>query len=93
MSYFTYILRCADSSLYTGWTNDLTKRLSSHNKGTGSKYTRARLPVEIAYYEVFDSKELAQKRECAIKKLSRIQKLELIKKQECEENVSDYRKY
>ena len=75
---YTYILRCGDSSLHTGWTNDLEKRLADHNAGRGAKYTRAHLPVTLAYYETFDTKEEAMKRECAIKKLSRSQKERLI---------------
>ena len=75
---YTYILRCGDGSLYTGWTNHLTKRVADHNAGRGAKYTKAHLPVELVYYEVFDTKEEAMKRECAIKKLSRPQKERLI---------------
>ncbi len=75
---FTYILRCADGSLYTGWTNDLTKRVAAHNAGTGGKYTRSRRPVELVYYEVFPTKEEAMRREAAIKKLSRSEKEELL---------------
>ena len=75
---YTYILRCGDGSLYTGWTNHLTKRVADHNAGRGAKYTKAHLPVELAYYETFESKEEAMKRECAIKKLSRPQKERLI---------------
>ena len=75
---YTYILRCGDNSLYTGWTNHLTKRVADHNAGRGAKYTKAHLPVELVYYEIFDSKEEAMKRERAIKKLSRPQKERLI---------------
>ena len=75
---YTYILKCADGTYYTGWTNDITKRLSNHNKGIASKYTRTRRPVELAYLEEFDTKEEAMKREVAIKKLTKIQKLKLI---------------
>lgn len=75
---YTYILRCGDNSLYTGWTNHLTKRVADHNAGRGAKYTKAHLPVELVYYEIFDTKEEAMKRECAIKKLSRPQKERLI---------------
>ncbi|WP_048571323.1 GIY-YIG nuclease family protein [Clostridium cylindrosporum] len=75
---YTYILECNDKSLYTGWTNDLSKRLSMHLKGKASKYTRARLPVKIVYYEQFLDKKDAMKREYAIKKLTRKQKLKLI---------------
>ena len=75
---YTYILRCGDGSLYTGWTNHLAKRVADHNAGRGAKYTKAHLPVELVYYEIFETKEEAMKRECAIKKLSRPQKERLI---------------
>lgn len=75
---YTYILRCADDTLYTGWTNDLDKRLAAHNKGEGAKYTKSRLPVELAYYEAFATKEEAMKREYAIKQLTRKEKQKLI---------------
>ena len=75
---YTYILRCADGTLYTGWTNDLEKRLASHNAGTGGKYTRTRRPVELVYFEEFDTKEQAMSREWHIKRLSRSEKLALI---------------
>lgn len=77
---YIYILKCSDNSLYTGWTNDLKKRLETHNSGKGSKYTRSRLPVEIVYFEEFKNKSDAMKREYEIKKLSRKNKLILIKK-------------
>ena len=76
---YTYILRCADGTLYCGWTNNLEKRLKSHNEGKGAKYTRSRLPVSLVYYEKFESSVEAQKREREIKKLSRSEKLNLIK--------------
>ena len=75
---YVYILRCSDNTLYTGWTNNLDKRLKAHNNGKGAKYTRARLPVEIVYFEEFDNKKDAMKREYEIKKLSRKEKLNLI---------------
>lgn len=75
---YTYLLRCSDDSLYCGWTNDLQKRLISHNAGKGAKYTRSRLPVTLVYYEVSATKQDAMKRETAIKKLSRKEKLALI---------------
>ena len=75
---YTYILRCGDGSLYTGWTNHLTKRVADHNAGRGAKYTKAHLPVGLVYYEIFETKEDAMKRDCAIKKLSRPQKERLI---------------
>ena len=75
---YTYILRCADDTLYTGWTNDLDKRLAAHNKGEGAKYTKSRRPVELAYCEAFATKEEAMKREYAIKQLTRKEKQKLI---------------
>jgi putative endonuclease len=75
---WVYILRCFDGSLYTGWTNNLEKRIAEHGRGRGAKYTRSRLPVEVVYYEIYQEHTQARKREAAIKKLSRKEKLELI---------------
>ena len=75
---YTYILRCADGSLYTGWTNDLDKRIQEHKTGRGGKYTRAHAPVELVYCESFDTKNEAMSREWHIKQLTRGQKLALI---------------
>ena len=75
---YVYILRCNDDSLYTGWTNNLEKRIKAHSDGKGAKYTRARVPVELVYFEVFEDKIEAMKREYAIKQLKRKEKLELI---------------
>ncbi len=75
---YTYILKCADGSLYCGWTNDFEKRLSAHNAGTASKYTRTRRPVELAYFEQFETKQEAMSREYHIKRLTREEKLKLI---------------
>ena len=75
---YTYILKCADGSLYCGWTNNLEKRLSAHNAGTASKYTRTRRPVELAYFEQFETKKEAMSREYHIKRLTREEKLKLI---------------
>lgn len=77
MKCYTYILKCSDGSLYTGWTNDIKKRLKAHNEGRGAKYTRGRTPAELVYLEEFDTKEAAMKREAAIKKMSRAEKLKL----------------
>lgn len=75
MSYVVYIVECADKTLYTGCTNDLEKRIHSHNFSvTGAKYTRARRPVRLVYTEVTRGKKRALKREAAIKKLSRKEK-------------------
>mgnify|MGYP000635832268 CR=1 FL=1 len=72
---YTYMVQCADGSLYTGWTNSLEKRLKAHNEGKdGAKYTKAKRPVHLAYYEGFATREEAMRRECEIKKLTRKQK-------------------
>ncbi|TGY42071.1 GIY-YIG nuclease family protein [Clostridium sartagoforme] len=75
---YVYILKCSDNTLYTGWTTSLEKRLKAHNSGKGAKYTKPRLPVEIVYFEEFQDKKDAMKREYAIKQLSREEKLNLI---------------
>ena len=80
MMNYTYIVKCNDGTLYTGWTNNLEKRIKDHNDGKGAKYTKARLPVELEYYETFETKEEAMSREYAIKRLSRREKEELIGK-------------
>ena len=76
--YYVYLLRCGDGTLYTGFTNDLARRLAAHNAGKGAKYTRSRLPVELVYWESFSNKSSALRREYAIKQLPRRQKLTLI---------------
>jgi putative endonuclease len=73
--YLVYILRCSDGSLYTGITTDTSKRLDLHNNGRASKYTRARLPVSVAYFESANDKRHALRRKLEIKKLSRSEKL------------------
>ncbi len=75
---YTYILKCSDGSLYTGWTNNLDKRVEDHNSGKGAKYTRSRRPVVLAYYEQFETKDEAMRREWEIKRLTRKKKLALI---------------
>ena len=75
---YTYIVRCADGTLYTGWTNDLSRRIAAHNAGTGAKYTKPRRPVALVYSEAFDAREDAMRREVQIKRLSRAEKLALI---------------
>lgn len=75
---YTYILKCADGSLYTGWTNNMEKRLKAHNDGKGAKYTRARRPVELVYWESFETKQEAMHREWEIKQLSRSEKEKLL---------------
>ena len=82
---YTYILKCKDETLYTGWTNDICRRLKAHNAGKGAKYTRVRRPVELVYLESFETKEEAMKREYAIKHMTRKEKLGLVRSYEkCE---------
>ena len=71
---YTYILKCSDGTYYTGWTNNIMKRLENHNAGKGAKYTKSRLPVELVYYEAFETKEEAMRREYEIKQLTRAEK-------------------
>ncbi|MBQ6713822.1 MAG: GIY-YIG nuclease family protein [Selenomonadales bacterium] len=87
MTAYVYMLSCADGSLYTGWTNDLAKRLDNHQAGKGAKYTRSRLPVMLVYHETYKTESEARKRECAIKKLTRQQKQQLI--QTKQEQIAD----
>ena len=77
---YTYILKCKDGSLYTGWTNDLEQRVAAHNTGKGAKYTKARRPVELVYFEEFETKEQAMKRE---------DKLELVRRKEKADDRSE----
>lgn len=77
--HFCYLLKCADGTLYCGWTVDLEDRLKMHQMGKGSKYTRGRLPVSLVYYEKFKTRSEAQKREIVIKRKSRMEKEKLIK--------------
>ena len=78
-SWFVYILRCADGSLYAGITNDVRRRLEQHNAGTASRYTRSRLPAVLVYQEAQASRSHALKRELAIKDLSRQEKESMIR--------------
>lgn len=75
---YTYMVRCRDDSLYTGWTNHLEKRVEDHNSGRGAKYTKSRRPVELVYYEQFETKEEAMRREWEIKQLTHQQKEKLL---------------
>jgi len=76
---YTYILLCSDGSLYTGWTNDLQRRIAAHNAGQGAKYTKSRRPVQLVYFEEHETKELAMSREWHIKQLTRKEKDLLIR--------------
>ena len=75
--FYTYILECSDRTLYCGYTTNIEKRVEIHNQGKGAKYTKSRLPVRLVYFEEFETKSMALKRECAIKKLKREEKLKL----------------
>ena len=77
---YTYIVECSDHTLYTGWTNDLEKRIEAHNTGKGAKYTKTRRPVRLVYFETFATKEEAMSREYHIKRMSRQEKIKLISK-------------
>lgn len=76
--WYTYVLLCADNSLYTGATNDLQKRFEEHKKGKGSKYTRSHTPLRIAHSETFETKSEALKREAEIKSWSRSKKIKTL---------------
>jgi putative endonuclease len=75
---FVYLLRCGDGSLYCGWTNDLDRRLDEHRTGRASRYTRSRLPVELAWSREMASRSEAMREEARIKRLSRADKLRLV---------------
>ena len=79
MSWWVYMMRCADDSLYTGCTDDVQRRLAAHNAGKGAKYTRSRLPVALAWCEEQPDKSAALKREIAVKRLTRAVKLALVR--------------
>lgn len=76
---YTYMVECSDGTLYTGWTNDIRKRIQAHNAKKGAKYTRSRTPVKLVYLEKSDTKQQAMQREAQIKRLSRYEKEQLIK--------------
>ena len=77
--FFVYFLRCCDNSLYCGYTNDLKKRIETHNAGKGAKYTKKKLPVYLEYSEEFLDKSSAMKREYVLKQLTKREKEELIR--------------
>lgn len=78
MGYWVYIVRCKDSTLYTGSTDDVERRLLVHNSGKGAKYTRGRTPVCVVYREECEHKSAALSREAAIKRMNRAEKMDLI---------------
>ncbi|GAC1491252.1 MAG: hypothetical protein NVS1B9_12610 [Solirubrobacteraceae bacterium] len=77
MSAWVYLLRCSDDSLYTGWTNDIERRLAAHNAGKASRYTRSRLPVALEQAFELEDASAARREEARVKRLSRAQKLKL----------------
>jgi len=76
--HYVYVLRCADETLYTGYTTDVERRVTEHDSGEGAKYTRGRTPVELVHVESFDSRSTAMQREHEIKQLSRSAKESLV---------------
>ena len=80
MSWHVYMVRCADESLYTGCTNDLVKRVATHNAGKGARYTRSRLPVAVVWSVRVKDRSAALSREAKVKQLTRAQKLQLAAK-------------
>lgn len=84
-SCYTYIIECSDGTLYTGWTNNLERRIKVHNSEKGAKYTRGRLPVKYAAVWCFETKSEAMRWEYFLKRLPRANKLQLI--QESQENL------
>ncbi len=77
---YTYMVECSDKSLYTGWTNNLEKRIQAHNAKKGAAYTRSRTPVRLVYYETFATRQEAMKREYEVKQYTRKEKLALIRR-------------
>ena len=77
--YYAYMLRCKDNTIYSGYTTNIEKRVETHNSGEGAKYTRARRPVKLAYFEEFETKTEALKREYEFKKYTHKEKEEIIR--------------
>ncbi|MEJ5203172.1 MAG: GIY-YIG nuclease family protein [Anaerolineales bacterium] len=83
MAFYCYILQCADGTFYTGWTTNLKRRVSQHNRGRGAYYTRSRRPVHLVYAEELPNRSSAMRREQGIKRLSHLQKQRLIENEKC----------
>ncbi len=77
--YYAYIARCSDDTLYVGYTNDIERREAVHNDGRGARYTRGRLPVKIVYFEMFENRSEAMKREWEMKQMKKAEKEALLK--------------
>ena len=84
-TYYMYVLRCADDSLYTGYTTDVARRLATHNAGRGAKYTKTRLPVRLEASAQFASKHDAMRAEFKFKQLTREEKLAILQQAETDE--------
>lgn len=85
MGEYMYVVKCKDNTLYTGYTNNLKKRIDMHNKGTGAKYTKSRRPVQLCYVETFETKREAMQAEYKFKQLTRKQKLAYIESRKIDE--------
>ena len=79
MAFYCYLLKCADGTYYCGWTKDVRKRVETHNRGKGARYTRSRCPVSLVYFEELDSQAEAMRRERELKKKHHDQKTALIR--------------
>lgn len=88
--FFVYILECSDNTYYTGYTNNLEKRILAHQNKKGAKYTKGRTPIKLVYYEVFQTKSEALSREYFIKKLTKSQKISLIQNKNLKERINYY---
>ncbi len=89
MGEYMYVLKCADGTLYTGYTNNLEKRVETHNKGTGAKYTKVRRPVKLIFSETFETKKEAMQAEYRFKQLTRQQKLKYIESRKENEDAEE----
>lgn len=90
MQNYTYMIECSDGTFYTGWTNDIEKRIRMHNAKKGAKYTRSRTPVRLVYLEVWDTKQKAMQREAKVKKMSRREKEKLVREYQYENPLSSH---
>ena len=77
--HYFYVLECSDTSYYAGYTNNIEKRIATHNAGKGAKYTKTRMPVTCIYFEEFDTKQEAMRKEYAFKQLTRAQKIQYMR--------------
>lgn len=86
-----YVLECSDGSYYAGYTNDLEKRIRTHNEGKGAKYTRAKLPVQLIYREGFETKRDAMRAEYQFKQLTRVAKEKYMRKGQSGDEITEER--